>query len=254
MPKTVVIIPCYNEAERLPQEDFVDAFESYPNLTFLFVNDGSSDYTLDILKIWEGIYPNVIALDKQPNSGKANAVRYAMLHADKNLEFDYIAYFDADLATPIYEIENFQKYFESNDEIMMVIGSRIRRMGANIDRKWKRHFIGRVFATFASATLALPIYDTQCGAKMLKKELINELFEKEFISKWLFDVEVLARLSIREGFPKIETSLYEKPLNEWLEKGDSRIKLKDFFKFPLDLFKIHRKYHRKIRKLKRNSK
>ena len=170
---------------------------------------------MDILKIWEGIYPNVIAIDKQPNSGKANAVRYAMLYAQSNFEFDYIAYFDADLATPIYEIENFQKCFASNDEIMMVVGSRIRRMGANIDRKWKRHFIGRVFATFASATLALPIYDTQCGAKMLKKELINEL--KRIYQQWL--MWRFCTTEYREGFPKIETSLYEKPLNEWLEKA-----------------------------------
>ncbi len=248
MSKTIVIIPCYNEEERLPKQEFVDAFVKYPQLSFLFVNDGSKDQTLEILKMWEEKYDNVIALDKQPNSGKANTVRYGMNYAQEHLQFDFIAYFDADLATPIYEIQKFKQLFTDYPNLMLVAGSRVRRMGSNINRNWKRHIIGRIFATFASATLMLPFYDTQCGAKMIKKESIADLFAEEFISKWLFDVEVLARLTIKFGLKKAKEIIYEQPLNEWNEVENSKIKLKDFFRFPVDLWKINRKYHKQIKK------
>ncbi|HHT51864.1 MAG TPA: glycosyltransferase [Bacteroidales bacterium] len=252
MSKVVVIIPCYNEADRFPQQEFFNSFISYPSMTFLFVNDGSKDATLEILQEWQKEYDNVLVIDKQPNSGKASAVRFAMLHAVEKIDFDYIAYFDADLATSLDEIPVFFNIFEQNNTLKMVVGSRVKRLGANINRKWMRHIVGRIFATCASATLLLPTYDTQCGAKMLSKDVVYQLFKDEFISKWLFDVEVFARLALIVGYPEVKNSIYEYPLDSWIEKGDSRIKLKDFTRFPIDLFRIFRKYHRSLKRQKNN--
>lgn len=248
MSKTVIIIPCYNEAKRLPVDEFKLGFQNNPDVLFLFVNDGSTDDTLSLLTSLKNTHKNVDIFDRQPNSGKANAVRLAMLHAIAQYDFDLIGYFDADLATPLSEITRFENYFSAHENLKMVVGSRVRRLGADIDRTWQRHIIGRVFATFASATLLLPVYDTQCGAKMIKKEVVEPLFTEKFISKWLFDVEVFARLSLLVGFPNIKQCVYEHPLQSWIEKGDSRIKLKDFVKFPIDLYKIYRKYHSSLKK------
>ena len=253
MSKTVIIIPCYNEASRLPVEEFQQGFKDNPEVHFLFVNDGSTDNTLSILNSLKEGNINVDVFDSQPNSGKANAVRIAMIHALEHFEFDLIGYFDADLATPLNQISEFETCFSANKDLKMVVGCRVRRLGADINRTWKRHIIGRVFATFASATLMLPVYDTQCGAKMICKETIENLFSEKFISKWLFDVEVFARLSLLVGFPNIKKAVYEHPLQVWIEKGDSRIKLKDFIKFPIDLLKIHRKYHSVLKKQIKNS-
>lgn len=252
MQKTVIIIPCYNEAERLPLDEFKKGFVLNPDVLFLFANDGSTDNTIEILNHLALEFGNVNLLDIQPNTGKANAVRYAIQHALENYSFDYIGYFDADLATPLSEIHRFIDYFEDDLKRKMVVGSRVRRMGAEIDRTWKRHIIGRVFATFASATLRLPIYDTQCGAKMIRQDVVELLFKEPFISKWLFDVEVFARLTLHIGYPEIKSAVFEHPLGKWIEKGDSRIKPKDFFRFPLDLFKIYRKYSSKIKKIKQS--
>ena len=136
-----------------------------------------------------------------------------MLHAVEKIDFDYIAYFDADLATSLDEIPVFFNIFEQNNTLKMVVGSRVKRLGANINRKWMRHIVGRIFATCASATLLLPTYDTQCGAKMLSKDVVYQLFKDEFISKWLFDVEVFARLALIVGYPEVKNSIYEYPLD-----------------------------------------
>jgi dolichyl-phosphate beta-glucosyltransferase len=249
MQDTVIIIPCYNEEFRLPLDEIRQDLSQNPNVLFIFVNDGSKDNTIRVLEKLEQQYENVVALDKQPNEGKAKAVQYAFNYASKNYHYEYIGYFDADLATPLFEIKRFISIFESQPKLKLVMGSRFMRLGANIERNWKRHFIGRVFATLASITLILPVYDTQCGAKIFKKEIADSIFTEDFISKWLFDVELIARMSLQVGVPEIKDTVYEHPLECWLEKGDSRINGKDFIRFPLDLWKIYRKYHKKIKKL-----
>ncbi len=252
MQETIIVIPCYNEALRLPVEEFKQNFELYPNVLFLFVNDGSTDTTFQLLQSFEKDFKNVKAIDKTPNGGKAKAVQYAVNYAIENYSFKYIGYFDADLATPLFEIKRFLDFFAENSKLKVVVGSRVRRLGANIERNWKRHLVGRVFATFASSTLLLPVYDTQCGAKIFERELAKNIFKEEFISKWLFDVELFARITLFIGYLEAKEAIYEHPLEFWFEKGDSRIKSKDFFKLPIDLFKIYRKYHRKLKKNKQN--
>lgn len=248
---TVIVIPCYNEASRLPIIEFEQYLHENPSILLLFVNDGSKDSTSNVLHSLQASLKNAYVLDLPINRGKANAVREGFLYALANFSFEYIGYFDADLATPLCEIQRLLSDFYSDPKIQMVVGSRILRMGAKIDRNTKRHIFGRVFATIASNTLLLPVYDTQCGAKLFTKSLASDIFQEPFTSKWLFDVEIFARVAIKNGFPEVMKVILEHPLKHWLEKGDSRIKGKDFFIFPLDLVKIHRKYHQKLKQNKK---
>jgi dolichyl-phosphate beta-glucosyltransferase len=124
----------------------------------------------------------------------------------------------------------------------VVMGCRLMRLGANVKRKKIRHYLGRVFATTASILLNLQVYDTQCGAKLYKAVVVPSLFDKPFISRWLFDVELLARYITIFGLEEATKNIYEYPLSSWEDIADSSIKIKDFLKAPLDLWKIKRKY------------
>ncbi len=238
MQKTCVIIPCYNEGKRLP----IDIFEQYLKhnpINFCFVDDGSTDNTYEILTNLKDKFREQILVIKNPvNAGKAKTVRNGILEALKWKEFDYVGFFDADLATPLNEIEHFLSFLRSGKGYKFALGSRIRRLGSNIERTLIRHIFGRIFATFASLILNLPVYDTQCGAKIIDRKVAEDIFRKPLISKWLFDIELIARVKIKYS-PEI---LVEVPLNKWAEIGDTKIKFRDIIKFPLELIKIRRKY------------
>ena len=126
----------------------------------------------------------------------------------------------------------------------MVLGSRIKRLGASIDRKAKRHYLGRVFATFASLTLRLPVYDTQCGAKLVQAALVPQLFDQPFLSRWIFDVELLARLRNLVGVQKLLDATIEAPLDKWEDIGGSKLRFSYMMRAPLELWKIARRYNR----------
>jgi len=241
---TTIVIPCYNEAERLDKDAFIGYLEGHPEVRMLFVNDGSRDNTLEVLKEMAEAHPQVHYLDVQPNGGKAEAVRRGMLHAAEHFQSEYIGFWDADLATPLYEIDNFlanahRKNFD------MVTGLRLARLGAEVHRKNTRHYIGRCFATVASSMLRIPVYDTQCGSKLFKTGIVNDLFSEPFVTRWLFDVEFLARYKKLHGREHALTHIYEYPLLAWEDVNGSKLKLKDFLKAPFELLRIRRKYLRK---------
>jgi hypothetical protein len=137
-------------------------------------------------------------------------------------------------------------------EILFSFGSRIRKIGSTIERENSRFLIGRVIATFISNILEIKVYDTQCGSKLFTKEISEELFQKEFISRWLFDVEIFYRMIHLFGKEKAINKMLEVPLKLWVEKGDSKVKLTYGFKLWFDLFEISRKY-KKITKNTSNS-
>lgn len=239
--QTTIVIPCYNESKRLQKEAFAKYLENHADIQFLFVNDGSTDDTLLVLNDFANAHKNAYVLDAQPNSGKAEAVRKGMMHAYIHLTSDLIAFWDADLATPLDEIDHFITNIKRGD-YDMVTGLRLMRLGCNVKRKTMRHHLGRCFATVASQMLQLPVYDTQCGAKMYKREIVEALFSEPFITRWLFDVELLSRYIKYYGRAKAITRIYEYPILQWNDVNGSQLKLRDFIKAPLELIKINHKY------------
>lgn len=248
-PLTAIVVPCYDEERRLDAGAFINFARTQPfPLKLVLVDDGSRDGTLGVLRSIRDAAPDRIeVVDLGENSGKAEAVRRGVLAA---LAGDpspaHIGYWDADLATPLDAIVAMRNVLESRPGLEVVIGSRVRLLGRRIDRKPARHYLGRVFATAASLALGLPVYDTQCGAKLFRATpLTAELFREPFLSRWLFDVELLARLvqsRDRFGIGPAEEVVYEFTLSRWSDVDGSKVKPSDFAKAAGELFRIWRTY------------
>lgn len=240
-----VVVPCYNEAARFPTNAFRDYLAHAHGINLVFVNDGSNDGTLAILEGLRREFPDRIeVVDKKKNGGKGEAVRDGVLQALKSPS-DIVGFWDADLATPLIAIADLVQPLAANPIIQMVFGSRVKLMGRDIERKSSRHYLGRVFATTVSALLKLPIYDTQCGAKLFRaNEETARLFAAPFHSRWVFDVELLARfIQSRKGnMESIRESIYEFPLYSWRDVGGSKVRPKDFVRAFVDVLKIHQQY------------
>ena len=244
-----IIIPCYNEEERLDVASFSGFTSSSHNISFLFVNDGSTDNTLRLLRSLVASDPTKIAvLNLQPNCGKAEAVRQGFLSAIDSHP-DYVGFWDADLATPLDAIPQFLEVAASRPDLEMIIGSRVKLLGRGIERRRSRHYLGRFFATAVSAVLGLEVYDTQCGAKLFRaSSAITALFQQPFCSRWIFDVEIIARLIQARRGKKLrqpEHVIYEFPLTEWRDIPGSKLRYSDFARAAWDLFRIHDLYFRK---------
>lgn len=236
----VIIIPCYNEAKKFNYQAYSNFISKTPKTLLCFVNDGSSDSTLDFLQKLKGEFSqNVDIVSYEKNQGKAEAVRTGMLHCFDNYSYDLIAYLDADLAVSLEECE--QMTVNIKEEILFCFGSRIARIGANIQRKRSRFLIGRVIATCISNILSLKVYDTQCGCKIFTNELAHKVFKEPFISTWLFDVEIFCRI-IGLYKEKCPDRMLEVPLDRWVDGGDSKVKYSYFFKIFGDLYRIRREY------------
>ncbi|NID11769.1 dolichyl-phosphate beta-glucosyltransferase [Fibrivirga algicola] len=237
-----IIIPCYNEADRLPGSAFLAYQQAHPDVSFCFVNDGSRDQTAEVLATLQRQNPAQIdVLNLAQNQGKAGAVRAGMLHSVQK-GHDYLGYFDADLATPLAAINDLRLVLDNHPDCVFVMGSRIKHLGVNIQRNAFRHYVGRIIATIISLILKLPVYDTQCGAKLLRREVIGTIFRDPFISPWLFDVELLARLVGLFGRPNLTGKLLEEPLQEWIEQADSRLSPTYMFRMWTELYRIYRTY------------
>jgi len=230
--RTTLVVPCYNEAARLDRDAFSSAVLNEPNLHLLFVNDGSTDGTREVLEeVCARAPAQMSRIDMPRNSGKAEAVRSGMLRA-LNSEASYLGFWDADLATPLDAVPAFAHIFDRDPSILLVMGSRVKLLGRHIDRRMARHYLGRVFATFASMTLGLAVYDTQCGAKLFRKTLhLSRVFSRPFAANWTFDVEILARLlaiqRLGGGF-RVESSTVEYPLEKWTDVKGSKVSPLDF--------------------------
>lgn len=238
-----VVVPCYNEAERLPVDRFLAFAVKHPEISFLAVDDGSSDATPEVLSQLCNQCPGQFRNHRLAvNQGKAEAVRQGMLQALRGTS-DYVAFIDADLATPLEELPRMVQTLDENTSAQMVLGSRIKLLGRCIDRRPSRYWLGRLFAFAASCVLGTRIYDTQCGLKMFRaSELTEHLFASKFSSRWLFDVEFLARYTAHRGKYSTRTELYELPLNQWREIPGSRIKSTDFVIAIGELMAIYWKY------------
>lgn len=242
--KYAIIVPCYNEEKRFPHNPFLDFAQKNPNVLLCFVNDGSKDKTLAVLRGIQSECPENICVYNMPkNGGKSEAVRQGMNYIHLNFGVDLLGFLDADLATIPEEWLQMAKYKEQYPQFGAIVGSRIQRLGANINRDDSRSLVSSIIKKFIRIILKTPFQDTQCGAKIFHRSLIPFLFSKPFMTPWLFDVEIFLRLQKKFGKTTLQKGVLEFPLMHWTEVGDSRLKMKDTIKIPMQLLKLHYQYN-----------
>lgn len=233
-----VVIPCYNEEKRLLGEDFRKFVHKNLGYHLCFVNDGSKDRTLEVLQeLIKGKEDYISIYDCEKNGGKAEAVRLGMLHLAKQSQFDYVGFLDADLSTNFEDFNDLTDAI-SNSKYKLVFGSRISRMGADITKESARAIISKTINFIIRKTLSMEINDTQCGAKIMTKEIVQKTFQEKFITKWLFDVEIFMRMKKIYGLNETKGMILEKPLNRWIHADGSKLSMKDSVKIVGQLGQI----------------
>lgn len=272
MAQLLLIIPCFNEENRINLDLFKNYFDRLETKStdFLFANDGSTDNTAEKIRLF--IAKNNLAshwhvFDNLKNTGKAGAIYNAYhwskkhipskasrsntisfdfqkkipIDSDENTSpsiYDWYGYWDADLATPLFEIQNMLKFrdtFCPRKEV--IFGSRILRLGSQIVRNPLRHYLGRLFATVAYLLLKIGSYDSQCGSKLMTRFMAEKAFDEPFISNWVFDLEIMLRVG--------ENNIVEYPVMEWVDVPGSKIRVfREAFRIMKDLFLIKERYRR----------
>ena len=240
MPQTCLIIPCYNEEMRLNTAAYIDFLKRY-DISLCFVDDGSGDNTYQkLLFIQEQFSSKVFIKKLSGNKGKAEAVREGILFCRNENGFDYLGFYDADLSAPLETAANFINHLSGNEPVKVVFGSRIKTKATFIKRNYWRHIGGRIFSFIINHYLHIKLYDTQCGAKVFKKEIIEPVFAEPFLSRWLFDIEILLRL--RKFYNHNDSFVAEIPLPEWKNRRGSKITAGDLIHLPGELRRIKKKY------------
>jgi dolichyl-phosphate beta-glucosyltransferase len=211
------------------------------------VDDGSSDGTPHLLEHVRSRGGGRIEVYSLPtNRGKAEAVRLGLLRGLRE-GADAVGYVDADFSTPPAEVCRLVDELERR-RVAVVMGCRVARLGAAIERNPARHYLGRVFATLASLVLGIRVYDTQCGAKLFAAtEALAAALSEPFGSSWAFDVELLARLLAGRGSvaPLPVADFVEVPLQAWRDVSGSKLGGTSMVKAALDLLLVRRRVSRR---------
>jgi glycosyltransferase involved in cell wall biosynthesis len=225
-----IVIPAYNEEARLPGSlkavtEFV-ANKTYP-IEVVVVDNNSKDRTNAIAREFAYEFPFVRVLFESAQ-GKGAAVRSGMLAA----RGDYRFICDADLSMPIEEVDNFLPPKTTNFDI--AIGSREMKGAVRYNEPWYRHLMGRVFNTIVRLLAVRRLQDTQCGFKMFRAEVAENLFPLQTMNGWSFDVEILYAAQ-RWGYKIIEVPIH------WYYGTNTRIHpLRDSVDMFVEVLKIRR--------------
>jgi CheY-like chemotaxis protein len=237
-----VVIPCYNEAERIDPQPFLRFVDQNLGYRLCFVNDGSTDNTLELLKeLQVGRESQISVYDCEVNGGKAEAVRQGMNFMAQDMQIDYVGFLDADLSTDFADFDILVNTLKDS-RYSIVSGSRIHRMGADITKQSARAVISKTINWIIRKLLGMPFKDTQCGAKVVRREMVGALFQDTFVTRWLFDVELFMRIRNQYGIKKAQQMICEVPLRRWIHADGSKLSMKDSLKIGFQLCKIARTY------------
>lgn len=210
-----LVIPAYNEEHRIEKtlEEVIAYFKPRRPFEVLVVDDGSKDQTADRVKRYVEQFPEVKLLQSPSNAGKGAAVRQGMLAATGQV----ICFSDADLSTPVSELEKLLPLLKSFD---VVIASRmLPDSDISVSQSWIRRLLGQVFRGLVKGLFSIPFSDTQCGFKCFRREAAREIFSRTQINGFVFDVEVLL-LAQRMGY-----SICEVPVR-WADSSSSTVVLR----------------------------
>ncbi len=235
-------VPCYNERGRIDLGRFAAGVQA-EGLQILFVDDGSVDGTADFVGEKIADDPRLGLLRLEKNSGKAEAVRQGVLALlAQSPQAEWVGFWDADLSSPLEEVDRMRQFHDMEGGGYDAIwASRVMRAGSEVSRPARRHIFGRLFATVSGVLLGVRAYDTQCGAKLFRRDVAKEVFGEPFISRWIFDVELYCRL----GHDRI----LEYPVKEWRDVPGSKVKIaREMFRVGGDLLRIRKVYGRAERR------
>ena len=254
--RLMLVIPCYNEAMRLDCGALDAALRGMAWLDLCLVDDGSTDATADVLRSVERTWLGRVSVLTLPNNcGKAEAVRQGLLFA--SAQRNLCGFWDADFSAPLSEVAALRGTLEAAATVEWVWGIRLRSLGRRVERRASRHYLGRAFATVTSIMLGLPSYDTQCGAKLFRvSPLLLEILSEPFTSRWIFDVEMLARADAllgHAGDTSVEEVVREQPLAVWQHRAGSKVRPMDFFWALRELVRVRRERGRWTRTLPSSS-
>ncbi|KAA1243284.1 dolichyl-phosphate beta-glucosyltransferase [Aquimarina sp. RZ0] len=237
--KTGIIIPCYNEEKRLNVTAFLDFIQTENEFHLCFVNDGSKDNTIAVLKEIQETNPYKISvIDVKKNAGKAAAVRAGARYLHSRGDIEFIGFIDADLSTDFKDFNGLLKTLKTNGRLSMVFGSRAKNASKGIEKNAMRALFSKIVKLLVFFILRLPIEDTQCGAKVFRANIVPVLFNQTFFSRWLFDVEMFLRMKKYFGKSEISQKIYEQPLERWVHMEDSKLGIKDSLEIPYRLVSI----------------
>lgn len=241
MQKIAIIVPCFNEASRLDIGRYTSFLERNPNIDLCFVNDGSADGTAKVIDEAADACPEQITtLHLEKNLGKAETVRQGILKMNSSGDYSWLGFWDADLASPLEEIHHLISY--ANDEVSVLMCSRIKRLGAQVKRHPIRHILSRVMAMLVSCVLKMDVYDAQCGAKLIRCGDVDAVFSEPFITKWIFDVEIIARIEKKYSRENIYRHIIEVPVYTWNAVPGSKFKPNHMAMSLIELARIKWKY------------
>lgn len=235
-PRTYVIVPCYNEEQRL-DTDYWNILTKSLDFQWIFVNDGSTDNTKSILEEIK----NKTALNLEVNSGKAEAIRYGINYAiNRSGENDLVAcYIDADSAFQTNDVKRIFEIFKEKmtaREIDSVWASRVALAGRNIKRSTTRHHLARIIITIIGFVDKKIPYDPQTGFKIFYlSHKVKQVFEDKFKTRWFFDIEILRRWERLTGS---RLDIWEEPVIYWNEVSGSKVNNRQYLRIFKELLYI----------------
>jgi len=221
-----IIIPAYNEEERI-KDTVISYLRMFPDSEFIVSIDGSTDNTANIIKKIQKRYNNLKLIDVPFNVGKGFAVKRGWALASR----DFVGYVDADNAI---RAEEFKKIFLSleTNSVDGAVGS--RDLEESVIEKTEtitRRTMGKIFELIVNLFYRTGIKDTQCGAKVFRKNVIKEILPMLKSNSCFFDVELLSLLH-KKNYKIIEVPI------KWTNKEGSKIGLKTIIHMTYELFKI----------------
>lgn len=229
--RLAVIIPAYNEQDRLPPtlKRLAEFFATEPyTVQVITISDGSKDNTDALVQEFATSHPNFSLINYSPNRGKGYAVRKGMLEADA----EYILFSDADLAAPIEEITKLWAAIEKGTEI--AIGSRpLKESNLEIRQPWYREMLGRAFNKAVQLLAIRGIDDTQCGFKLFSQKAARDIFSRCKLDGFGFDFESLM-IARDLGYPISEVPI------RWSHQEGSKVSLvRDGTRMLSELIKLN---------------
>jgi glycosyltransferase involved in cell wall biosynthesis len=192
----------------------------------LVIENGSSDRTLELAREFAARNPNLIVIHEEQR-GKGNAVRRGMLEAHG--EYRFIC--DADLSMPIEEVNKF--FPPVLDHFDLAIGSREAPGAIRYNEPFYRHWGGRAINLVIRMLILPGLEDTQCGFKCFRAEVAENLFRRQTLTGWSFDIELLY-IARRQKLRIVEIPI------QWYFGADSKVSaVRDALRMIGDIFRIH---------------